>query len=161
MSTPRDAPHRDLFRPALEEFINPDHPLVRLAQIMDWSRLEDRIRAACRPGPGQPPLASRLVAGLFVLKRIHRLSDEALCARWLENPYDQYFCGEQHFQRKLPFDRSSLVRWRKRLGEGDMNRLIDEFLQQANAKSSGAVALLPVDRPGNAVSEYASPELQP
>ena len=112
MSAPRSGPHRDLFRPALDEIIDPDHPLVRLAQDLNWNQLESRIRSACRPGPGQPPLASRLIAGLFVLKRIHDLSDEALCARWLENPYDQYFCGEQHFRRRLPFDKSSMARWR-------------------------------------------------
>jgi len=133
MSIPRDEPHRDLFRPALENIIDLDHPLVRLAHDIDWGRLESRIRSSCRPGPGQPPLASRLVAGLFVLKRLHRLSDEALCARWLENPYDQYFCGEQHFRRKLPFDRSSLARWRRRLGEIEINQLTDECLNAAGA----------------------------
>ena len=131
MSAPRSGPHRDLFRPALDEIIDPDHPLVRLARDLDWNRLEASIRAACRPGPGQPPLPSRLVAGLFVLKRVHDLSDEALCARWLENPYDQYFCGEQHFRRKLPFDRSSKARWRRRLGEDDINGLIDACLRDA------------------------------
>jgi len=28
-----------------------------------------------------------LVAGLFILKHMHNLSDEALCDRWVENPY--------------------------------------------------------------------------
>jgi IS5 family transposase len=34
------------------------------------------------------------VAGLFILKRTHNLSGEVLCARWLENPYYQFFYGE-------------------------------------------------------------------
>jgi hypothetical protein len=33
---------------------------------------------------------TRLVAGLFILKHIHDLSDEVLCAHWLENPYYQF-----------------------------------------------------------------------
>ena len=37
-------------------------------------------------GAGQPGLPTRLVAGLFILKHMHNLSDEVLCARWLENP---------------------------------------------------------------------------
>jgi IS5 family transposase len=28
---------------------------------------------------------------------MHNLSDEVLCARWLENPYYQFFCGELAF----------------------------------------------------------------
>jgi hypothetical protein len=43
---------------------------------------------------GVPPLPTRLVAGLFILKHMHNLSDQALCERWVENPYFQYFCGE-------------------------------------------------------------------
>jgi IS5 family transposase len=60
-------------------------------------------------GDGRPPLPTRLVAGLFILKHTHNLSDEALCARWLENPYSQFFCGELSFCHRLPFDRSSLT----------------------------------------------------
>jgi hypothetical protein len=33
------------------------------------------------------------------------LSDEVLCERWVENPYYQYFCGEEFFQHRLVFDR--------------------------------------------------------
>jgi IS5 family transposase len=43
-------------------------------------------------------------------------SDEALCDRWVENPYFQYFCGEEFFQHALVLDRSSLTRWRQRMG---------------------------------------------
>src|SRR5262249_47687573 len=68
-----------------------------------------------RAGPGPPPLPTRLVAGLFILKHMHNLSDEALCEQWVENPYFQYFCGEVVFRHELPFDRSSLTRWRQRL----------------------------------------------
>jgi transposase, IS5 family len=81
MSRPRDDRQDDLFRPPLEEIINLRHPLVRLSSV-------------CRVGPGQPPLPTRLVAGLFILKHMHNLCDQALCERWVENPYFQYFCGE-------------------------------------------------------------------
>jgi hypothetical protein len=37
-----------------------------------------------------------------------------LCERWVENPYFQYFFGEEFFQHRLVFDRSSLTRWRQR-----------------------------------------------
>jgi Transposase domain (DUF772) len=48
---------------------------------------------------------------------MHNLSDEDLCARWVENPYYRLFCGEEFFRHKLIFDRSSLTRWRQRMGE--------------------------------------------
>ena len=47
-------------------------------------------------GPGQPPLPTRLMAGLAILKHMHNLSDEELALRWVENPYYQHFCGEEY-----------------------------------------------------------------
>ena len=57
------------------------------------------------------------MAGLSILKHMHDLSDEVLCERWIENPYYQLFCGEEFFRHALVFDRSSLTRWRQRMGE--------------------------------------------
>jgi transposase, IS5 family len=132
MGKPRDARSKDLFRPALEEIIDMGHALVRLAQEIDWAFLDRRFSAVCQPGPGQPPLPTRLVAGLLILKHTHDLSDEALCARWLENPYYQYFCGEETFCHRLPFDRTSLTRWRQRLGEEQLAALLQESLSVAH-----------------------------
>jgi IS5 family transposase len=70
--------------------------------------------------PGCPPLPTRLMAGLALLKSMYDLSDEALCDCWIENPYYQFFCGEEFFQHRLPFDRSSLTRWRQRMGEAKL-----------------------------------------
>jgi IS5 family transposase len=144
MGKPRDERHRDLFRPALEQIIDLGHPLVRLAEQIDWGFLDARFRSVCSEGPGQPPLPTRLVAGLFILKHAHNLSDEALCARWVENPYYQYFCGEQVFQHALPFDRSSLTRWRQRLGEEHLVALIQESL--AVAHKTGALTAKDLER---------------
>jgi IS5 family transposase len=144
MSRPRDDRQKDLLRPALEAIIDMGHPLVQLAGRIDWSFLDQRFGSVCEPGPGQPGLPTRLVAGLFILKHMHNLSDEVLCARWLENPYYQYFCGEQSFCHKLPFDRSSLTRWRQRLGEEQLVALIQESLSVAH--KTGAIATKDLER---------------
>ena len=132
MAKPRDERQRDLLKPALDQIIDVGHPMVRLAGQIDWGFLDGRFSSVCTPGPGQPPLPSRLIAGLFILKHMHNLSDEVLCARWVENPYYQFFCGEQTFQHAAPFDRSSLTRWRQRLGEEQLAALIQESLSVAH-----------------------------
>ncbi len=144
MSKPRDDRHRDLFRPPLDQIIALRHPLARLAQEIDWDFLDERFSSVCQAGPGQPPLPTRLVAGLFILKHMHDLSDEVLCARWLENPYYQFFCGEESFQHELPFDRSSLTRWRQRLGEVQLAALLQESLSVAH--KIGALAAKDLER---------------
>jgi transposase, IS5 family len=128
MGRPRDERQKDLLQPALDQIIDLKHPLALLGDRIDWDFLDGRFRTVCLAGPGQPGLPTRLVAGLFILKHMHNLSDEVLCARWLENPYYQYFCGELSFCHRLPFDRSSLSRWRQRLGENELAALIQESL---------------------------------
>jgi IS5 family transposase len=120
------------------------HPLVRLAALIDWRFLDDRFGSVCQTGPGQPGLPTRLVAGLFILKHMHNLSDEVLCARWIENPYYQYFCGELSFCHRLPFDRSSMTRWRQRLGEEQLVALIQESLSVAH--KTGAIGPKDLER---------------
>ena len=119
---------KDLFRPRLEQMLDLGHGLVRLGEAIDWSFLEQRFGAVYEDGPGRPPLATRLMAGLAILKHLHDLSDESLCARWVENPYFQFFCGEEFFQHRLPVDRSSLTRWRGRMGEERLTALLQESL---------------------------------
>src|SRR5580700_161670 len=132
MGRPRDDRQKDLLRPALDQIIDLGHPLVRLAGEIDWGFLDGRFSSVCQPGPGQPGLPTRLIAGLFILKHMHSLSDEVLCARWVENPYYQYFCGEQVFRHDLPFDRSSMTRWRQRLGAAHLAALLQESLSVAH-----------------------------
>ncbi|UVO30739.1 IS5 family transposase [Bradyrhizobium arachidis] len=144
MSHPRDDRQDDLFRPSLDKIINLRHPLVRLSAEVDWDFLVGRFSSVCRLGPGQPPLPTRLAAGLFILKHMHNLSDEALCDRWVENPYFQYFCGEVAFRHELPFDRSSLTRWRQRLGEEQIAALLQESLSVAHR--TGAIETKDLER---------------
>jgi transposase, IS5 family len=144
MARPRDDRQKDLLRPALDQIIDMGHPLVRLAERIDWEFLNGRFGSVCQPGPGQPGLPTRLVAGLFILKHMHNLSDEVLCARWIENPYFQFFCGELSFCHEAPFDRSSLTRWRQRLGEEQLVALIQESLSVAH--KMGAIATKDLER---------------
>jgi transposase, IS5 family len=127
----RDSGQNDLFRARLDQIVDMDHALAKLGRVIDWRFLEDRFGAVYSDKAGHPPLPTRLMAGLSILKHMHDLSDEDLCARWVENPYYQLFCGEEFFQHKLTFDRSSLTRWRQRIGEERLPALIQESLAVA------------------------------
>ena len=110
----RDSGRGALFKARLDQIVDMGCPLARLAgtidwRFLDWRFLEERSGAVYSNKPGQPPLPTRLMARLSILKHTHDLSDEDLCARFLENPYFQLFCGEEFFRHKLPFDRSSLT----------------------------------------------------
>ena len=127
----RDSGQNDFFRARLDQIVDMDHALAKLGRAIDWRFLEERFGAVYSDKAGHPPLPTRLMAGLSILKHMHDLSDEDLCARWVENPYYQLFCGEEFFQHKLTFDRSSLTRWRQRMGEEKLVALIQESLSVA------------------------------
>jgi IS5 family transposase len=128
---------QELFRSRLENIVDARHPLVRLAGLIDWQQFEAAFGALYKDGIGRPALPTRLMVGLHLLKHMDGLSDEAVCARYLDSPYAQLFCGETYFQHRLPLDRSSLTRWRKRIGAERMEALLAESLEVA--QRGGAV----------------------
>ena len=127
----RETGEHDLFRSRLDQIINLNHELVKLSKTVSWSIIEAKCGEVYADGPGMPPLPTRLMAGLAILKFTFDLSDEELCARWIENPYFQLFCGEEFFLHELPFDRSSMTRWRQRMGEERVGALLQESLSVA------------------------------
>ena len=80
--TPEVTPQDDLFRSRLENLVSPRHPLVRLAERIDWDALNEWLGAYCEDAAvGQPPKPTRLMAGVLCLKHAYSLSDEALVER--------------------------------------------------------------------------------
>jgi transposase, IS5 family len=127
----------DLFRTRLQSLVDPRHALVRLAGLIEWEQFETAFGALYTDTVGRPGLPTRLMVGLHLLKHMDGLSDEAICARYLDSPYVQLFCGEIYFQHALPLDRSSMTRWRQRIGPERLEVLLAESL--AAAQRGGAV----------------------
>ena len=124
-----------MFRQRLDEQLKLRHPLVRLSQLMNWEAIERSCATHFTSGRGRPPLRLRLVAGLLYLQHANDASDEAVVATWLENPYWQYFTGEDYLQTELPIGPSSLTRWRKRIGEEGVETLLMVTIEAAKAAS--------------------------
>ena len=134
---PRPEEQDDLLRPRLVDMIDMRHELVKLAELIDWEFFETEWAGFFPSSKGRPATSPRLVAGLMYLQHAHRLSDEAVVARWVENPYFQHFTGETFFQHHPPIDPSSLVRWRKRIGEEGVEWLLTKTIEAG--RKSGAV----------------------
>ena len=120
----------DLFRARLDQIINLKHELAQLAGKMDWEFIDGEV-APLYSDKGRPAIATRFVIGLLLLKHIYGLSDEAVCERWVYDPYFQYFTGEEFFQHAFPHERSDLSHWRKRLGD-KLELLLAESLRIAH-----------------------------
>jgi IS5 family transposase len=133
--TPEDAPQDDLFRHRLDNIISMQHPLVRLAGRIDWDAMNRLLGDYYEEAVvGQPPKPTRLMAGLLYLKHTFALSDEELVARWVENAYWQYFCGETYFQHEPPIHPTSLTRYRQRLGPAGCEELLQLTIEAGVAE---------------------------
>lgn len=126
---PRPEEQDDLLRPRLIDLIDPRHELVKLAALIDWEVFEREWAGFFPSSKGRPATEPRLVAGLLYLQHAYRVSDEAVVARWVENPYYQHFTGETFFQHRPPIDPSSLTRWRGRIGEEGVEWLLTQTIQ--------------------------------
>src|SRR5262249_46511166 len=74
----RETSEQDLFRSRLDQIIDMKHALVKLARAIDWGFLEQTFGAVYTDKPGQPPLPTRLMAGVAILK--HTSFPTRLCA---------------------------------------------------------------------------------
>jgi IS5 family transposase len=139
--------HRDafeLFQSHFDQLLNPTHELVQLARKIDWGRFEAAYAASYSPDMGAPAKATRLMVGLQYLKYTFNESDESVVARWVENPYWQYFCGYTHLQHECPIHPTSMSRWRKRVGADRLVELLQETI--ALGKREGHVSKRDLER---------------
>jgi IS5 family transposase len=124
-------PQCELFGAQLSELLNREHPLYVLAERIDWSQFDAAIDACYADELGRPGVNTRLMVGLLYLKHAYDESDESVVARWVENPYWQFFCGLCYMQHELPIDPSSLSKWRKRVGVERLEKLLEATIQTA------------------------------
>lgn len=137
------APH-----PLLKDQLNREHPLVKLSQAIDWDYFETEFGKQMTSDGGRPPLPTRLMVGLHYLKALYDESDESVVNKWVENPYWQYFCGEETFQHELPCHPTSLPKWRSRIGVEGVEKMLGQVLRSAtgqNALKPSEIAVVNVD----------------
>lgn len=123
----------DLLRPRLVDMIDMRHELVKLSELIDWEWFEREWAEFFPSKEGRPATHPRLIAGLMYLQHVYRLADDAVVARWVENPYFQHFTGETFFQHKPPIHPSSLSRWRDRIGEEGAEWLLTKTIEAGRA----------------------------
>jgi IS5 family transposase len=96
--------------------VDPKHPPVRLAALIERGRPAEAFGPPCREGVGRPGSPTRPMAGPHLLKHLDGLSDEAVRARYPDSPHVRPFCGEAHFRHAPPPERTPMTRWRERIG---------------------------------------------
>lgn len=108
----------------LKTIFNPSEPLIQLSEKTPWKELEDYL-SPYYSKKGRPAMPIRLMVSLLLLKQLYNKGDETVIEAWIQNPYWQYFSGEQYFQWRQPLDPSDLVHFRKRIGEKGVKKILE------------------------------------
>jgi IS5 family transposase len=127
----RELSQEELFKSRLDQMLDPKHPLVKLADEIDWGYFEKEFGKYYTDTVGSPGKPIRVLVGLHYLKHAYDESDESCVARFIENPYWQYFCGFEYFQHECPLHPATLVKWRKRVGEAGIEKLFCQTVKTA------------------------------
>jgi IS5 family transposase len=135
-----DQNQRNLFSPQLSDFIDMRHELVLLAAKVDWNYFEKEF-ATHYSNTGQPSMPIRFMVGCLLLKHIYNLGDETLAKAWVMNPYMQFFCGSANFQHVFPCDPSDFVHFRKRIGEGGVEKIFVHSINLHGPKAKSEMLL--------------------
>jgi len=123
---PKPADNQNLlFTASLEQILDHNHSLFKLANAIDWSEFEEAFGKLYDQEQGRPAKPTRLMVGLHYIKHAYDLSDEDVVARWVENPYWQYFCGSTYFEHEFPIDASLMTKWRKKIKAEGMEKLLE------------------------------------
>lgn len=117
-------PQLEIYKIPIKHFIKEDHELILLSRKIDWEQLESCLSGYYCQDNGRPGIPIRTIAGVILLQRMFDESDESVLDRWVENPYWQYFCGEVYFQHEPPFDRTELIKFRKRIGDQGCEQIL-------------------------------------
>lgn len=118
-----------IFEVALESFIDMNHELVLLSRQIDWAEVESDFSEYYCADNGRPGVPIRTMVGMLLLKSMYNLSDEGVVARWVENPYMQYFTGEKVFQKRPPMNPIDMTKFRNRIGEGGAEKILGMSLK--------------------------------
>lgn len=116
------------------EGLDPGNRWMVLKDLVPWDELEqaiDELGDDDRYPAGRPALPARVALGSLIIKEALGLTDRETVAQIQENPYLQAFLGFASFSSAKPFDSSTMVHFRKRLGADLINALnrlvVDQF----------------------------------
>lgn len=160
----------DFFAARLDHMIDLRHPLAVLASRMPWQQIEASVshllsrkartgtalpdldlfgeqvtHVARLSNAGRPRVPLRIMIALLYLKHAFNESDEGVVERWADSPRWQFFSGMAYFEPRLPCDATTLVKFRRLLGEEGVEELLAQTVNLAvSAKLIPAAALATV-----------------
>jgi len=112
--------------------LDPENDWVKLTVLVPWDVAEERY-AARFVNNGHPAHPARMALGALLIQRRLKCIDQWLVKHICENLYLQYCIGMKEY-RPCPFGASTLVAFRKRFSEEDMEALLEASVSKEEKK---------------------------
>ncbi len=84
---------------------------------------------------GAPALPFRMALGSLIIKEKLGTSDMETVEQIKENPYLQYFIGQNKYSSNVPFDASLLVRFRERINVNLVNQINERMVSKSQSET--------------------------
>ena len=118
----------DDFEQPIGMHLDPNNRWVKQAKLIPWDEVEKLYARQFPSSTGGVALPARMGLGALLIQLHYDVSDREVVQMIQENPYLQYFCGMKKYDSEQPpFDPSTLVHFRKRLGL-DLTNAINELI---------------------------------
>ena len=88
-----------------------------LSTVIPWESLEAKYAPQFSPTNGAPAIPFRMAFGAVYSQQRLGVTDRETVELIMESPYLQYFIEMSGFQYLKPFDASTMVHFRKRIGQ--------------------------------------------
>ncbi len=108
--------------------LNKKHILVKIADTINWDNITNQLSKFYCKDNGRPTKPARIKVGLLFLQRISKAPDEDTVKILHENIYAQYLCNVSFRQSKKFINRTTLVKFRSRIGLEGIKILSKKYL---------------------------------
>ena len=126
-------PQASFFDSYVEEYFLPKkHELLKIKKELDFSFIEEETKDLYAKAAGRPSYPPEVTFKILFLEFYYNLSDVEVVKQLRFNVLLRYFV-EIKIEDPLPDD-TSLVVFRKRLGEERFERIFDKFVKQCKEK---------------------------
>lgn len=122
--------HQDFEIPS-DKKLNPNNKWVMLASLIPWQKFEAQYAANFQEKMGAPAKSFRIALGSLIIQEISGYTDKQVIENIEENPYLQYFLGQEIYEDKAPFEASMLVHFRRRINRKIIEEINKEIVKKA------------------------------
>lgn len=104
---------------------------VIMSKLIPWAELEEEYAKNFAQKMGAPGKSLRMALGALIIKEKLGISDRETVEQIKENPYLQYFIGQESYSNQAPFDPSMMVHFREKIGLELANKVNQKMVKKA------------------------------